>query len=65
MAPVAPFLGGISEDYTRCLIVPPGFSLPQRVVTKRPEMADRVTSRLLEVPEPTRSVTVVRGERFA
>lgn len=54
------------SDQTFWLIVPPGFSLPQRVVTKRPDVADRVTERLLEVPDPTLSlVVVVRGDRAA
>lgn len=46
-------------------MVPFGFSRPQRVVTKRPEVADRVTPRVLALPPPTRSVVVVFGDRFA
>lgn len=34
-------------------------------MTKRPDVADRVTERLLEVPGPTLSVVVVRGDRAA
>ena len=34
-------------------------------MTKRPLVAERVTGRALEVPGPTRSVVVVRGDRFA
>lgn len=39
--------------------------MPQRVVTKRPEAAERVTARLLDVPAPTRSVVVDFGDRAA
>lgn len=51
--------------HTRCVVVPPGFSRPQRVVTKRPVREERVTAVEFDVPGPTRSVVVVRGDRFA
>lgn len=51
--------------YTCCVNVPPGFSRPQRVVTKRPVVEERVTDVEFDVPGPTRSVVVVRGDRFA
>lgn len=47
------------------LRVPPGFCLPQAVVTNRPDVAERVTERRFDVPAPTRSVVVVRGDCFA
>lgn len=53
------------RHHTCCVIVPPGFSRPQRVVTKRPVVEERVTGVEFDVPGPTRSVVVVRGDRFA
>lgn len=46
-------------------MVPPGSLLPREVGTKRPVAAERVTVRLLLVPDPTRSVVVLLGQRAA
>jgi hypothetical protein len=46
-------------------MVPPGFRLAVAPVTNRPEDAERLTERLLLVPEPTRSVVVLPGQRAA
>ena len=45
--------------------MPPGLRLPVAVVTNRPVEAERVTARVLPVPEPTRSVVVLPGQRAA
>lgn len=46
-------------------MVPPGFRRAVASVPNRPVEAERFTLLLLLVPEPTRSVVVVRGDRFA
>lgn len=52
-----------SSDYTCWVMVPPGLRRTVASVTKRPELADRFTERLLPVPLPTRSVVVLPGQR--
>lgn len=53
------------RGYTCCVMVPLGSLLPRLSGTKRPVEAERVTVRLLPVPEPTRSVVVFPGHRAA
>lgn len=44
-------------------MVPPGFRFAVEDDTNRPEDAERDTDRLLPVPDPTRSVVVLPGQR--
>lgn len=54
-----------NTSHTCWVIVPPGLRRAVPSVTNRPVDAERDTAWLLLVPEPTRSVVVVRGDRVA